>query len=162
MSRTIFAAALVACIVAATPLLAQDGARKPARHAERATHQDFAAGQPGTPREPAILLTVTMQETYDGRMLFAPDQISVKVGQQVKFQIPNLGQIPHQFVLGSVEENARTRDQGASGKMANGTLVAPATTGEFLWRFTKPGQFEFASLLPGQYEAGMKGTIVVE
>ncbi|TDR94157.1 cupredoxin domain-containing protein [Enterovirga rhinocerotis] len=158
MLRTIVSAALVACTIAASPALAQSGARK----APRPAQQDFAAGQPGTPREPAILLTVTMQETYDGRMLFAPDQITVKLGQQVKFQLPNLGQLEHQFVIGSVEENARARAQGVSGKMANGTTVAPATTGDLLWRFTKPGQFEFGSLLPGQYEAGMKGTITVE
>ena len=163
MKRLTFPAVLAACAIAATPILAQGGARKAAsHHAERVAHQDFAAGQPGTPREPAILVTVTMQETYDGKMLFAPDQISVKVGQQVKFQLPNLGQVEHQFVLGSVAENARRREQGASGNAANATLVAPATTGELLWRFTKPGQFEFSSLLPGQYEAGMKGTITVE
>ena len=29
-------------------------------------------------------------------------------------------------------------------------------------RFTKAGTFEFACLIPGHYEAGMKGTVVVK
>ena len=33
--------------------------------------------------------------------------------------------------------------------------------GEMLWQFTEVGEFEFACLIPGHLEAGMRGTIVV-
>ena len=44
----------------------------------------------------------------------------------------------------------------------NGSTVKPKQKGELIWRFTKRGTFEFACLIPGHYEAGMYGTIVVK
>jgi len=40
-------------------------------------------------------------------------------------------------------------------------IVGKGQTGEMIWRFTKAGEFYFACLMPGHYEAGMMGTIVV-
>jgi uncharacterized cupredoxin-like copper-binding protein len=31
-----------------------------------------------------------------------------------------------------------------------------------LWKFTRKGEFEFACLVPGHYEAGMHGRIIVK
>jgi uncharacterized cupredoxin-like copper-binding protein len=33
--------------------------------------------------------------------------------------------------------------------------------GELLWKFTKAGEFEYGCLIPGHYEAGMHGKIIV-
>jgi uncharacterized cupredoxin-like copper-binding protein len=33
--------------------------------------------------------------------------------------------------------------------------------GQIVWNFNRPGTFQFACLLPGHFEAGMLGTIVV-
>ena len=44
----------------------------------------------------------------------------------------------------------------------NGKRLAPNDSSEVVWRFTKAGTFEFACLIPGHYEAGMKGTIGVK
>ncbi|MBP6599957.1 MAG: hypothetical protein KA216_11010, partial [Giesbergeria sp.] len=33
--------------------------------------------------------------------------------------------------------------------------------GDIVWRFNRPGSFDFACLIPGHSEAGMKGTITV-
>jgi uncharacterized cupredoxin-like copper-binding protein len=41
-------------------------------------------------------------------------------------------------------------------------LVAPGESAELTWRFGQPAELEFASNLPGQYEAGMTGTISFE
>jgi len=30
-----------------------------------------------------------------------------------------------------------------------------------VWQFNRPGEFRFACLVPGHYEAGMTGTIIV-
>jgi uncharacterized cupredoxin-like copper-binding protein len=40
--------------------------------------------------------------------------------------------------------------------------LAPGKSGEIVWRFTKPGTFEYGCLIPGHREAGMTGTIVVK
>ncbi len=33
--------------------------------------------------------------------------------------------------------------------------------GEIVWTFTNPGQLDFACLIPGHYELGMKGALTV-
>ena len=43
----------------------------------------------------------------------------------------------------------------------NGVRLKPGARTELIWRFTKAGTFEFACLITGHYEAGMKGVIVV-
>jgi Uncharacterized copper-binding protein len=39
--------------------------------------------------------------------------------------------------------------------------VASSKAGEIVWHFNRPGEFEFACLIPGHYEAGMRGAITV-
>ncbi|MGE3710876.1 MAG: plastocyanin/azurin family copper-binding protein, partial [Hyphomicrobiaceae bacterium] len=43
----------------------------------------------------------------------------------------------------------------------NGATIGVSDKVEVFWRFTKTGTFEYACLLPGHYEAGMKGVVVV-
>jgi uncharacterized cupredoxin-like copper-binding protein len=38
----------------------------------------------------------------------------------------------------------------------------PGETGEMVWQFTKPGEFYFACLIPGHFEAGMVGKVTVK
>jgi uncharacterized cupredoxin-like copper-binding protein len=44
----------------------------------------------------------------------------------------------------------------------NARRVAPYNRDELLWKFTKAGEFEFACLIPGHYEAGMFGKVIVK
>ena len=44
----------------------------------------------------------------------------------------------------------------------NAKRLAPKKTGEIVWAFTKPGEFDFSCLIPGHREAGMTGKIVVK
>jgi uncharacterized cupredoxin-like copper-binding protein len=39
--------------------------------------------------------------------------------------------------------------------------VEPGRSGDLIWTFNRTGEFEFACLLPGHYQAGMRGTIRV-
>ena len=39
--------------------------------------------------------------------------------------------------------------------------LGPGKQGEIVWQFTKAGVVDFACLIPGHYEAGMKGAITV-
>jgi uncharacterized cupredoxin-like copper-binding protein len=43
----------------------------------------------------------------------------------------------------------------------NGKRIEPKKTSEILWLFDKVGTFEYACLIPGHYDAGMKGIVVV-
>ena len=40
--------------------------------------------------------------------------------------------------------------------------VKPGEAGEIVWQFTKPGEYSFACLIPGHFEAGMVGKVVVQ
>jgi len=40
--------------------------------------------------------------------------------------------------------------------------VEPGQQGTMLWKFTKKGEFGFGCLVPGHFDAGMKGKITVE
>jgi uncharacterized cupredoxin-like copper-binding protein len=44
----------------------------------------------------------------------------------------------------------------------NAKRLALLTDGEIVWKFTRRGTFEFACLIPGHREAGMRGTIDVK
>lgn len=131
------------------------------------THATFAAGEPGSPGRPTREIVVTFTETQDGKMLFAPDKIVVKRGEQIKFVLKNGGAIDHEFMLDSVQNNAKhkiemQKNPDMEHDDPNGKRLNPGKSTELLWRFTKAGEFEFACLIPGHYESGMKGTVVVK
>ena len=44
----------------------------------------------------------------------------------------------------------------------NGKRLPPQTSADIIWKFTKLGTFEFACLIPGHYQAGMHGLIMVK
>ena len=132
------------------------------------SHKNFAAGEPGDSRKPVVrTIEVTMHETDDAKMLFKPERIEVKRGEQVKFVLRNAGTVEHEFMLDSVKNNAKHKIQMEKNPDMehddpNGKRLTPNDSNEIVWRFTKPGTFEFACLIPGHYESGMHGTIVVK
>lgn len=128
---------------------------------------EFSAGQPGDPKKPARIVPVTMKETEDGKMVYFPNKIDVKKGEQVRFVITNAGEIPHEFVLASVEDNLKHAEMmkkfpEMEHDDPNSKTIQPKKKAEIVWRFSKAGEFEFACLIPGHREAGMIGKIGVK
>ena len=108
-----------------------------------------------------------MKETDDAEMLFEPNQVEIKRGEQVKFVLKNVGKVDHEFMLDSVQNNAKHKIQMEKNPDMehddpNGKRLTPNGSNEIVWRFTKAGTFEFACLIPGHYESGMHGTVVVK
>ena len=132
------------------------------------SHKSFAAGEPGDPKKPvAKTIEVTMKETEDAKMLFEPNKVEIKRGEQVKFVLKNHGSVDHEFMLDSLQNNAKHKvamqqNPDMEHDDPNGKRLAPNGSNEIVWRFTKPGTFEFACLIPGHYESGMHGTVVVK
>src|SRR5687767_3816239 len=91
--------ALAALLLTFTPLVAASAPGAPGH-----THETFTAGEPGNPKRPARVVQITMKEE-DGRMLFIPDRVEVRKGEQIKFVLRNNGELPHEFMLASREEN---------------------------------------------------------
>lgn len=154
----------------ASALLISVGAALAAPGAPGHSHghdEETEYGRPGDPKKPARVVQITMRETADGKMLFAPDKITVKRGEQVRFKVVNRGDIAHEMTVGTFEENKKHKEQmekhpDMEHDEPNAIRLAPKKSGDILWRFTKAGEFEFACLIPGHYASGMKGTIVVK
>ena len=103
----------------------------------------------------------------DGKMMFMPDRIEVKRGEQIRFVLQNAGELAHEFVLASTADNLKHAAQmqkypDMEHDDPNGKTLQPKGSTEILWRFTKRGEFEFGCLIPGHREAGMTGKIVVK
>lgn len=108
----------------------------------------------------------TIHVSMDDRMRFVPDRIAVKVGETVRLVVKNDGKAMHEFVMGTKKEldahaalMKKFPDmQHEEPYMAH---VAPGKTGEIVWTFNRPGEFDFGCLIAGHYEAGMVGKITV-
>lgn len=130
-------------------------------------HADETAyGKPGDPKKPARIVQIVFRED-DGKMLFLPDRVKVKKGEQIRFQLRNNGAVDHEFVVGTVEENLKhmkemEKNPDMEHDDPNARRLKARGTGEILWQFTKAGTFDFSCLIPGHRQAGMFGTIVVE
>ena len=151
--------AFFALACAALPAAAEAG--RPHRH----HHPAFSAGEPGDPKRPARVVTVTMREA-DGKMLFIPDRVEVRKGEQIKFVLRNNGELDHEFVLATKQENEKHAEEmkkhpDMAHDEPNGKRLKPSKEDLLVWRFTKSGRFEYGCLIPGHRETGMIGTVIV-
>ena len=125
-----------------------------------------AFGEPGDAKKPARLVLVTANEG-NGEMTFSPTNVSVKVGEQIRFKISNHGELDHEFVIGTPSEIAEHAElmkkfPEMEHEDPSATRMKTKGTSEILWKFSKPGDFVFACLIPGHMEGGMSGKIAVK
>ena len=159
MNRPLVAASFVLLAAAASAAIAAPGS--PGH-----SHAEFSAGEPGNPKRPARMVQVTMREA-DGKMLFIPDRVEIKRGEQIRFMLTNNGELEHEFVLATTEENLKHAEEMKKNPDMehddpNAKRVAAKKKSEIVWKFTKAGTFEFGCLIPGHRESGMTGTIIVK
>jgi uncharacterized cupredoxin-like copper-binding protein len=126
----------------------------------------FRAGEPGDAKHAARTIEVTATDA-DGHMTFAPDKLDVARGEQVRFDIRNVGALEHEFVIGDKSENAEHAKMMAETpdmkhNDPNAVTIPAGKSASLVWRFSKAGVFEFACLIPGHYESGMHGAVIVK
>lgn len=114
----------------------------------------------------AKAVTRTINIRMSDAMRFTPARIEVKQGQTVRLKVRNDGKVLHELVLGTPQELAEHAAQmqkhpGMEHDEPHMVHVAPGKTGDLIWTFNRAGEFEFACLINGHYQAGMKGTIRV-
>jgi uncharacterized cupredoxin-like copper-binding protein len=119
----------------------------------------------GIAAEPAAV-TRTILIGMNDRMRFVPDRFEVREGETVRLRVRNSGRLMHELVLGTRSEldahsALMARFPGMEHDEPHMAHVAPGRSGEILWTFNRPGDFEFACLIAGHYQAGMRGTIRV-
>ena len=84
----------------------------------------------------------------------------------MKFVFRNEGKQLHEFVLGTkkeLEEHAALTLKFPDMEHDEPYMahVPAGKTAEIIWTFNRPGDFDFACLIAGHYQAGMVGKITV-
>ena len=99
-------------------------------------------------------------------MRFGPDKLEVRQGDTVRFVIHNAGRVMHEFVIGTrtqLEEHAALMKKFPNMEHDEPHMVhvQPGNAGDLVWTFNRAGEFDFACLPPGHFDAGMSGRIKV-
>lgn len=99
-------------------------------------------------------------------MRFVPDRIQVRQGETLRLVLKNSGQMLHELVIGTQQElDAHAALMQKFPNMEHDepymSHVPAGKAGELRWTFNRAGEFDFACLIPGHYQAGMRGKIVV-
>ena len=161
-------ATAVAPVAAALAVSGAVQAAEPHRHghakpaAARKKARDTPFGREGDPKK----VTRTIRVETSDAMRYFPEHLTVRKGQTVRFDVRNGGALPHEMVLGTMDDlkkhaEAMRRHADMAHDDANVAHVEPGETGRIVWQFTRAGEFYYGCLVPGHFEAGMIGTIVV-
>jgi len=128
-------------------------------------------------------IEVSLQDFY-----FLPEEVFVKFGETVRFNLRNSGQILHEFNIGTSHmhkqhqqemlmmfqhgmmtsksvnvakmNNPPGKGDSLSHDDPNSRLLEPGASADLTWTFTNSEVLEFACNIPGHYESGMVGVFV--
>ena len=157
--KAVVMTALVVCATGAAHAHGESGQHATAE----AKPEQTPFGIAGDPRKVTRTVSVDMTD----QMRFIPSALAVKRGDTVRFVLSNKGATLHEMVLGTRAELAEhaalmKKFPDMEHDAPSMTHVRPGATGEIVWRFNRSGEFEFACLIPGHYDAGMFGRVTVK
>ena len=159
----------IVLLVGALILAAGGGAlaHGPASHSGKGEKKTISTeekpfGREGDPKRAVRTIKVDMSDT----MRFTPGELRIKAGETVRFQVKNSGKTMHEMVLGTLEElkqhaELMKKHPGMEHDEPYMAHVAPGKTERIVWQFTKGGEFYYGCLIPGHFEAGMIGKVIV-
>jgi uncharacterized cupredoxin-like copper-binding protein len=153
---------LAATLIAPLPVAWAHGDAAHTKPAAVAKKEQMAWGIAGDAKSVGRTISIGMSDT----MRFTPDRIEVRQGETVRLVMRNSGKVMHELVLGNkkeLEEHAALMLKFPNMEHSEPYMahVAPGKTGEIIWTFNRPGDFDFACLIAGHYQAGMTGKIKV-
>lgn len=132
------------------------------KHAMSSPPEQTAWGIAGQAQAVTRTITVRMSDN----MRFSPGRITVHEGETVRLHIINQGKLLHELVLG--DDNALKTHAEWMKKFPNMehdephmAHVSAGKAGQIVWHFNRAGEFRYACLIAGHYDAGMIGTLVV-
>ena len=122
-----------------------------------------AFGTAGDPTKVSRTIDVGMTD----EMRFFPEVVDVKVGETLRFRLTNRGNTNHEMVIGTLRELQEhaalmKRFPGMEHSEPYMAHVRPGATEEIVWKFNRPGEFSYACLVAGHFEAGMVGKAIVK
>ena len=140
-------------------------------------------GEKGDPTKIDRTIEIEMYDNY-----YYPTQIDVKKGETVKFIVKNLGELVHEYNIGTKEMHIKHQpemqklvdheillvdkidrvkmkkmskmDHSLGHSHSNSIMLEPKTSGEIIWKFSKDVNLEMACNIPGHYESGMFGKLI--
>jgi uncharacterized cupredoxin-like copper-binding protein len=112
----------------------------------------------------SVKRTITL--TMGDDMRFKPDKLEIKHGETIRFVVKNQGKLLHEMVIGTKKElDAHAALMVKFPSMEHDepymAHVAAGKTQDLIWTFNRAGEFDFACLIAGHYQAGMVGKISV-
>ncbi len=152
----------VACAAAAAAAHGdQHDSKAVAKPAAKAEQKPF--GIAGDPKKVSRTIRMDMSDT----MRFSPAVVQVKRGETLRFVLANKGKVMHEMVIGTRAELAEhaalmRKFPGMEHDEPYMAHVPPGASGDIVWQFNRAGEFDFACLIAGHFEAGMVGRIIVK
>ena len=141
-------------------------------------------GEKGDPNKIDRVVNIKMYDNY-----YEPNIIKIKKGETIKFVVENLGDLVHEYNIGTKEmhimhqpemqklidheillvdkidkvkmKKMSKMDHSLGHSHANSIMLEPKKTGEIIWKFTKDINLEMACNIPGHYETGMVGNFIL-
>ncbi len=139
-------------------------------------------GEKGDPSKVDRTVKIKMYDNY-----YEPNVIKVKRGETIKFIVENLGELVHEYNIGTKEMHVEHKqemqklvdheiiladkidkikmkkmskmDHSFGHSHANSVMLEPKQKGEIIWKFSKDINLEMACNVPGHYESGMVGKL---
>jgi uncharacterized cupredoxin-like copper-binding protein len=145
--------------------LGQAAAGSHQHHADAPSSQPAAPAPAVTADRPAGAATIKVEMIDAFR--FLPSRITVRQGRTVTFQVTNVDQLAHEFVIGDREEQEHHEEMMqrlGDTRMhdhANAISVLPGETKRLTWTFPDRGTVLIGCHVLGHWAAGMKGSILV-
>lgn len=140
------------------------------------------SGEPGQISDVSRSITIEMYDNY-----YEPEEISVKLGETIRFVVENRGSHVHEFNVGTpgmheahqkemimmvehgviqggkLNHDMMNMDMGNGHSMKhddpNSVLLEPGQSKDVVWKFSEKSNVEFACNVPGHYQAGMYGDV---
>ena len=140
-------------------------------------------GERGDPNNIDRVIIIKMYDNY-----YEPNIINIKKGETIKFIVKNLGEMVHEYNIGTREMHIKHQpemqklidheillvdkidrvkmkkmskmDHSLSHSHSNSIMLEPKKTGEIIWKFSKAINLEMACNIPGHYESGMVGNLI--
>jgi len=161
LTKAMFASLLIAAGPAAHAHGEAAHAKKPQPKATQAV-EEKPFGRPGDPKKVTRTIPIDMND----QMEYRPNALRLRAGETVRLVVRNSGRIMHELVLGTMDdlkEHAELMRRHPTMEHEEPYMahVQPGKTETIVWQFTRPGVFYYGCLIPGHWEAGMVGRIVV-
>ena len=140
--------------------------------------KNMKIGSKGNENEVSRVIKVIMYDNY-----YEPNSFQVKVGETIKFEVENVGELVHEFNIAnkmmhmkhqpemqkmveneillsdSIDKDKMKKmakiDKSMSHSHSNSVLLEPKQKGEIIWKFDNAENIEIACNVPGHYQAGM-------